>query len=135
MMRPGDILFLELDKDTKGKAKVLFLAKAVNIRGTEIEIEYWVCKLISGNVPNNYYQALPQQGNRVHLMQLLKRVPGKPPPVLRVLHKEDEIDQQQCSKCKGLGFEDRETNKSPGITDTFRCSCSKCRGSGWIGRT
>jgi len=67
-VRPGDILCLELDKDVKGEAEVLFLSKVVYIAKVDKRIKEWVCRLISGNIPNDYYKAIPQRGNTVHII-------------------------------------------------------------------
>ncbi len=131
-MRAGDILRLEMDKNIKGKAEVLFLEKVVDIKSTDTKIYYWVCKLISGNVPNDNYQVLPQRGNGVQLIRFVERLPGTEHLALRVLHKAGEVDKQQCPECKGLGHEEIEKGKTPAQIHTSFQLCSNCGGSGWI---
>lgn len=133
-MRPGEILYLELGKDAKGKAEILFLSKVVYIAKVDKRIKEWVCRLISGNIPSDYYKAIPQRGNTVHVIRLQERTPSEEYSFLQVIHKEDEVDKERCPKCRGLGSEKRETQEALGRTHTVVSTCSKCNGNGWLHR-
>lgn len=134
-MRPRDTLCLELDKDAKGEAAVLFLSKEVYIAKVDKTIKEWVCRLISGDIPSDCYKAIPQRGNTVHIIRLQESTSSEEYSFLWVVHKEDEVDKQRCPRCRGLGSEEREIREVPGRTHTVVSTCSKCRGSGWIHRT